>query len=122
MRLIRIESVPPGDAPFHIREAWVGLVLPLAERIVDQPVISASRSVLANKHGFWLSVKRFLKRELEEQPTPVYAIDVLAAIDVLQRADPTAAQWWKANTPHLFHEGHLFAFSASCCIEISDIP
>ena len=27
---IRIISAPPGEAPDHIRAAWIGLVLPIA--------------------------------------------------------------------------------------------
>ncbi len=30
MAAIKIISTPPGEAPLHIREAWVELVLPLA--------------------------------------------------------------------------------------------
>jgi hypothetical protein len=31
MATIRITSIPPGEAPVGIREAWVGLELPLKQ-------------------------------------------------------------------------------------------
>ena len=120
MRSIRIQSIPPGDAPRHIREAWVGLVLPLADIVSNQPAICTTRSVLVDRSGLWHRVRQLLKRELEEQPVPAYIINARKAVDVLQQNDPAAAQWWRENTPHLLHGDRFFSFPANCCSELPE--
>lgn len=120
MRSVRVESIPPGDAPPHIREAWLGQVLPLADTASAQPVICTSRSVLADRSGLWHRVTRLLKRELEEQPIPAYIVNARKAVDILQQSHPAAAQWWRTHTPHMLRDDRLFSFPASCCRELPD--
>lgn len=66
MRTIQIQSTPHGDAPKHIREAWVGLVLPLSATAAHQPVLCTVKSVIAEKNNFWSRWMRRFKQELED--------------------------------------------------------
>src|SRR6187455_3469002 len=60
---VRIVQTPPGEAPIEVREAWVGLVLPLREgevgprEILTQGVLSGPRTYLG--HWFARLVRRF---------------------------------------------------------------
>ena len=57
---IRIKSTPPGEAPEHIRQAWVGLVLPVPGRIRRRGGFAeVPRDVLARR--FWQFL-RFLQQ------------------------------------------------------------
>jgi hypothetical protein len=110
MASIRITSVPPGEAPAAIREAWVGLELPLYRknpgRFLGSGVLSGPRSVGAS-----------LIRLLTFRSTlhHGYVVLSLAGIEVLERSNPTAARWWRENTPHLFHTRRYLIFPAECC-------
>ena len=46
-RWIRIIATPPGEAPEHIRAAWVGLALPLASEETE-PETYATEVVMAD--------------------------------------------------------------------------
>jgi hypothetical protein len=47
-----------------------------------------------------------------------YEVDVLGAIEVLEMADPAAAEWWRHSTPHLLRRWRCFVFPASCCVPV----
>lgn len=79
MQFVKIRSTPAGEAPDHIRQAWVGLVLPVVQSIdrssVSFGVISAEPMCM---EGF-------------EVPAQV-------ALRILELEDPEAADWWVNNT------------------------
>lgn len=72
---IRITEIPDGEAPLHIRENWVGLVLP-----VFATTEIKSESVLTHE---------------ETAREPVYMIPQDSAIDILGTTSPEAAAWWR---------------------------
>jgi hypothetical protein len=47
-----------------------------------------------------------------------YEVDVLAAIEVLERASPSAAEWWRQSTPYLLRRWKRFVFPANCCEQV----
>lgn len=101
---VRIVKVPPGEAPEKVRRAWVGLVLPLADGH-SGPVQVFTRGVLSG--------------EMEtDLPRMQYAVPVDAAVVLLERANPSAAAWWRENTPHMFGVGGNFGFPAHVCEEV----
>lgn len=109
---IRIIAIPPGEAPQWVREKWVGLELPLAQRSRSaRPrrvfgVVSAPRTWLAR----WLGILRGgVGRESG------YAVQVLQAIAELEKASPEAAAWWRTNLPHLLKPWRFFLFAESVC-------
>jgi hypothetical protein len=120
MKSIRIQSIPPGVAPKDIREAWVGLVLPLADVGAKQPATCTVHSVLPNKNSILFRLARKFRKELDEQPIRGYVVNALDAIQILQSKNSDAVKWWRKNAPHMLKPGKHFVFPAACCIELSD--
>lgn len=81
---IRITSVPTGEAPLWVREAWVGLVLPVLER--TKPGTS-QKGVLGGE----LSPEHF-------KSFTVLFIDAIAALQQKSKETGKAADWWLENT------------------------
>jgi hypothetical protein len=96
---IRIVSLPPGEAPFAIRLAWVGLELPLAGGQSRAETLSAS-GVLS---------------EESVEATPAYAVEGSVAVQRLNLVSPEAAAWWRENAPHVLAPGYLLVFPADVC-------
>jgi hypothetical protein len=114
---IRIVAVPPGEAPEAIRRAWVGLILPLAPGEIGARAIPGF-GVLTGPRSLLGKLWRLLTNQyiLDMQ----YAVLVDDAIEVLEEASPTAAAWWRENTPHLIRKGGFFGFAAEVCEEIAE--
>jgi hypothetical protein len=113
MPSIRITSVPPGEAPREIREAWVGLVLPLhrarAGTYFTSGVLSRPRGVLRIlRHLFALRYN--LQRG--------YVVSSLAAMAVLETANPAAARWWRDSAGYGEEARRYFLFAGDCCEQI----
>jgi hypothetical protein len=118
MKLVRIVTVPPGEAPAQIRAAWVGVTIPLADIEASQPNLWSSRGVLGKERGLLANVKRLFGVPAVEQPSIGYVVEVLPAIEALRAHAPAAATWWEQHTPHLIKPGARFLFDASCCEEL----
>lgn len=99
---IRITSVPPGEAPNHVRAAWVGLELPLAAA-QDQGRELAALGVISWTPG---SVRG-------------YAVEGRVALKHLQARAPEAAAWWRENVPHVLQRGFQFVFPAANCQKLA---
>jgi hypothetical protein len=107
---IRIVDVPDGQAPEHIRRAWVGLVLPLPAGHPPGPKAARTRGVLSYGWRKWLPGFRS-KGRIDQ----VFLVAGSAAIDVLKKSDPYAAEWWIKNAPHFLQPGRALAFQAHVC-------
>jgi hypothetical protein len=101
---IRIKSTPPGEAPNHVRRAWVGLVLPVP------PHLSGQRR--ANTFGV-LSGPGFGR-----QQSIGYIVESSVAVKVLADSVPEAADWWRANAATIIEPGRYFMFAPECCEEL----
>lgn len=117
MTHIRIVATPPGEAPERIRLAWIGVTIPLADIPYPQPAIWATAGVLGKDRGLLARFKGLFGVPAVEQPTPSYAVYVIAAIESLRAHSPSAAAWWERHTPHLIKPGKIFCFDAFCCEE-----
>lgn len=112
-KVIRITAIPPGEAPQHIREAWVGVRVPLplwpsrAKPWRSSGVLTGPRTIFARLSA--LLSGRFSRRE-------GYAVRVTEAIAALERVRPDAAAWWRENAPHLVRPGKMFVFAAEVCV------
>jgi hypothetical protein len=88
----------------------VGLELPLFHkrpgRYLGSGVLSGPRSVGASLIRL-LTFRSALHHG--------YVVRTLTAIEVLERFKPTAARWWRENTPHLVRSRRYFIFPAECC-------
>ncbi|MGE0485994.1 MAG: hypothetical protein AB7Q81_17740 [Gammaproteobacteria bacterium] len=104
VRIARITATPPGEAPEVVREAWVGLALPVVGHYAatdgahDSPpsgVLSGAPESYSDDGG--------------------QSVPALAAFAVLHAAAPEAAQWWRTNTPELHAPGHNLVFPDRVC-------
>jgi hypothetical protein len=112
MASVRIVAVPPGEAPLHIREAWVGLELPLS-RGRARASRFATYGVLSGPSGLMNELIRLLTFRFTIHNG--YAVGVLAALETLEQSNPQAAHWWRINTPHLIRPQRYFLFPRDCC-------
>jgi hypothetical protein len=96
---VRITATPPGEAPDHVRQAWIGLEVPLAPgekgpRMVEgNGVLSGAPAAIA--YGYFL--------------------DGATAVNLLAAHAPEAAAWWRANAPHVLQSGARLVFPAEGC-------
>jgi hypothetical protein len=104
---LRITSVPPGEAPLWVREKWVGLSLPLAQRKARALSLFTS-GVLSGPRGFFSSIGALLAGKLERRSG--FLVEAQAAVAVLAKSSPEAAAWWQENTPHLLRPKRYLVF------------
>jgi hypothetical protein len=116
LRSIRIVSVPPGEAPEHIRRSWVGLTLPLVLGRAGPQTVAAS-GVLSGPKSFAGAVLHALAGKLEQRVG--YVVDANTAIAILAEHSPEAARWWRENVPRALRPGRKFIFAAQACREES---
>ena len=113
MPTIRIISAPKGEAPLNIREAWIGLELPVIPgkrgargRYRSQGVLSGPRTFLgAILHSI---LGRYTINE-------GYAVDGSAALVALSATKPEAALWWREHAPRSVAFGNKLVFDAEAC-------
>ncbi len=115
MNAIKIVALPPGEAPQDVREAWVGLVLPLAlpgrRRGRGAGVLTGPKSLF--RWPLWYLVNR--------QPVQqCYVVESATAINILAFYNPESARWWQENTPDFLIPGRRFMFAAQVCDETEE--
>ena len=109
---VRIVRVPPGEAPFWVRERWVGLTLPLAAG--DRgPRGAYTSGVLSGPRNWLLALWWALRGQLKHKSG--YAVDAVAAVGILEQTAPEAAAWWRQNVPRLQKRGRKFLFDPAAC-------
>lgn len=87
---LRIIKTPEGEAPLHIRQAWVGIEIRACDFIAR----------CCGTHGV-------LSGDVVP-PRNSYLVSQAVAIDVLAARNPSAADWWRgAGFPK---KDHCFAF------------
>ena len=113
---VRIVAVPPGEAPFWVRQKWVGLDLPVVRysahrKFLTFGVLSTPRSWLVQ----WAAILRGRVEVIAG-----YAVEAAPAVEILAKASPEAAAWWRENTPHLIAPKRYLVFHEEVC-RIADI-
>lgn len=107
---VRIVRTPAGEAPLWVREAWVGLELPLATMaqvtVETVGVVTGPASPLGL---WWARLRGRLQR------TTGYAVMSARAIDLLARTRLEAAAWWRGHTPRFLQPHQVFIFDAPAC-------
>jgi hypothetical protein len=116
MRKVRIIAIPPGEAPQEVREAWVGLVLPIHRGLFGYKRSWRSFGVLSAPKGELARLWAALTGKAEQRTG--YAVNVTAAIRILEVHNWQAANWWKQNTPYLVRPGKFFLFPHEVCLEL----
>jgi hypothetical protein len=116
---VRILQTPPGEAPLDIREAWVGLVLPLRpgesgqRQLMTQGVLTGPRTFTG-----WLFAHvlgRFKKVD-------GFCVDAAGAIQVLAKHDTRAADWWQTHFAAGVQPGRALIFHAEACQLVESPP
>jgi hypothetical protein len=107
---VTIIARPSGEAPEWVRDAWIGLELPLAYR--------RSRNwrgigVLTGPRGFLRQVWGLIRGRTIRMPG--YLIKSKTAIEILARANPAAADWWRENAPQFLEGWNKFIFDEAAC-------
>jgi hypothetical protein len=98
---LRIVRTPPGEAPEAIRQAWIGVELPLRSwetKPQNHPtvgVLSVRNSECATAYG--------------------YSVDGRLALEALAHHSPPAAQWWRKHAPQVLDRGYQLWFPPEVC-------
>jgi hypothetical protein len=114
---IRITSTPPGEAPEHVRQAWIGLEIPVPPRFAGRRrgfgtgVLSGPKSRLG---GLLAILFGRAQREVG------YTVEARVAVDLLASRSLEAADWWRKNAPRFIEPGRYFMFAAESCEELHE--
>jgi hypothetical protein len=113
---VRIIAVPPGEAPLWVREKWVGLELPLlcwpsTGKLIGFGAVSGPRTFLAQ---IWALLRG------RSQRIYGFIVDAARAVDILDRASPEAAAWWRENAAELILPERGLVFHAEVCEIVPD--
>jgi hypothetical protein len=114
---IRVKNTPPGEAPEHVRRAWVGLVFPVPDRFAAShkfPIIG----VLSGPKTFFGTIIGFFCGQVKLETG--YAVAADAAVEILSRNAPEAADWWRKNAARTIKPGKYFVFARDACEVIFD--
>jgi hypothetical protein len=112
---IRIKSLPPGEAPASIRQAWVGMVIPVPPRVSRRRAFLGAGVLSGPKSRLGALFAILLGRTNREVG---YMVESKTALDLLAARSPEAADWWRHNAPHFFEPGRAFVFTGDSCEEI----
>ena len=107
---IRIVRVPSGDAPGEVREAWVGVELPLLRPGLYKAKVNGLLSPTRGRFEDWI------RRRLGITKSRVgYLVEAGPAVEELSRHNPSAARWFRETVPQLLEPGKLFVFEVEVC-------
>jgi hypothetical protein len=107
---IRIVRVPTGDAPDEVREAWVGVELPLHRPGLYKSKVHGLLSPTRGRFDNWIRCRLGITKSRVG-----YLVAAAPAVDELSRHNPSAARWFRETVPHLLGPGKLFVFAAEEC-------
>ena len=106
---ILIVRRPIGEAPDWVRDAWIGIRLPLA---CPQKSTWRGFGVVSGPTGLFAQLWAMLRgRDIQVRG---YAVNAGIAVGLVAESNPAAAEWWRQNTPDLVHRGH-FVFNEEAC-------
>ena len=110
---IRIVRRPEGEAPDWVRDAWIGVEIPL---LVPDPVSTFGFGVLSGPKNIVLDwVLGLIGRA---RPIAGYVVSAETAVACLMERAPAAADWWRTNAPYLVRTGARFLFDPPACERI----
>lgn len=112
MRIVIVRR-PRGEAPEWVRDAWIGLSLPLVvsdrRTVRGFGVLTGPRRVLQ----IWAILRR---RTVEVDG---FVVNARVAVECLDEHRPDAAAWWRTHAPHLLRNGAGLVFDAAACEPVS---
>lgn len=117
---LRIDAVPPGEAPLWVREQWVGLTLPLAQR-GRAPMHHLTSGVVSGPKDFGTFLLAMATGKLRRETG--YRVVAHVAVDELAAHSPDASAWWREHASHQLRPGRFFVFHESVgeAIEVDEV-
>jgi hypothetical protein len=111
---IRIVRRPEGEAPEWVRDAWIGIELPLLHpAAIESRIVGGVLTMPKTRLGHWLSVLMGRSRVVSG-----YLVDANDAVRRLEGRNPTAAIWWRTNAAWCVQPGGQFIFDRPACERI----
>ena len=114
---IRIKSVPPGEAPESIRQAWIGLEIPVHPQFAGRRKAFGVGVLTGPKSWFGQLFAILFARAQREDG---YIVEARIAVDLLSGRSPEAANWWRQHASSFIAPGKYFLFAAEACEEIPE--
>ena len=114
---VKIIQAPQGPNPLWVREAWIGLYLP----VLSESKLPQRFFTFPDKAGYiaeaWKSYLFYFWFLLtgQMQITEGYAISSVRALEILEIVRPDAVAWWKENAPVMLRPGMVFLFDSHSC-------
>src|SRR5213083_723391 len=90
MSYIRIIACPPGEAPLAVREAWIGLELPLS----SNPLVGPGRrsfftgGVISGPRGWWQTLVQLVRGQLARPSGYAVNASTLSTLSLLRMKPP----------------------------------
>ena len=110
---VEIVRAPEGEAPLWVREAWVGLTLPLVPGYPGKRRMP-SFGVLSGPFGWWGQLRERLSGRVGT--VEGYVVDRDQAYALLGAHRPDALAWWREECPGInAMPGGAFVFDAPAC-------
>jgi hypothetical protein len=116
---IRITRTPPGEAPEHIRQAWVGLVLPVHEHHAGLQTRLGMGVLTGPRTWFGVLLASLTGRA---RRSTGFVVDAKAALELLATRAPEAAEWWRSHAPRFLEQGRCFLFAVDVCEVVNESP
>lgn len=114
---IRIKSTPPGEAPEHVRQAWIGLEIPVPPRFAGRRRGYGVGVLSGPKSRFGALLAMLFGRAQREVG---YVVEASVAVNLLASRSPEAAAWWREHAPRFIEPGRYFMFAAESCEELHE--
>ena len=99
---VEIIKRPRGDAPDWVRDAWIGVSLPVHQ---ERPSRWSAIGVLADPESIHVDAY-----EIEG-----YAVNALQAVEILSLTNAEAATWWRSNCAAHLDGQRSFLFNSDEC-------
>jgi hypothetical protein len=107
---IKIVRRPMGEAPEWVRDAWIGMSLPLVtkkpRRVIAFGVLSGPQNYFPQLWA-WATGKSLR--------VTGYVVNAKTAVDCLAVVQPDAAEWWRTHTRVLLDGRRNFMFETDAC-------
>jgi hypothetical protein len=107
---VTIVRRPLGEAPEWVRDAWIGVRLPLSSRRKGS---WRGFGVLSGPKGFFPQLWGVLTGQAFA--VTGYLVNAKGAVDLLAEKNPAAAEWWHQNVEKLLNGRSKFVFDEEAC-------
>jgi hypothetical protein len=108
----RIKSTPAGEAPESVRQAWVGVVLPVPRAWSRRRKFRTVGVLSGPKNPFSFFLAQ-VQGKVKRGSGYVAAAD--KAVEILSQHAPEAAAWWRQNAARSIAHCRYFMFDEDAC-------